>query len=92
MFPNDEIKEIQKKYNINQCYLDQNLTDTDNKSMFFVFVCNLNCNVREDEDILDILNQIFNQVPLVYELQSETNFVSSVWKTTKEYIKNGSWK
>ena len=92
MFPNDEIKEIQKKYNINQCYLDQNLTDTDNKSMFFVFVSNLNCNVREDEDILDILNQIFNQVPLVYELQSETNFVSSGWKTTKEYIKNGSWK
>ena len=41
---------------------------------------------------LDILNQIFNQVPLVYELQSETNFVSSGWKTTKEYIKNGSWK
>ena len=41
---------------------------------------------------LDILNQIFNQVSLVYELQSETNFVSSGWKTTKEYIKNGSWK
>ena len=60
--------------------------------MFFVFVSNLNCNVRKDEDILDILNQIFNQVPLVYELQSETNFVSSGWKTTKEYIKNGSWK
>ena len=29
MFQNDEIKEIYKKYNINQCYLDQNLTDTD---------------------------------------------------------------
>ena len=41
---------------------------------------------------LDILNQIFNQVSLVYELQSETNFVSSGWKTTKEYMKNGSWK
>ena len=41
---------------------------------------------------LDILNQIFNQESLVYELQSETNFVSSGWKTTKEYIKNGSWK
>ena len=29
MFPKDEVKEIYKKYNINQCYLDQNLTDTD---------------------------------------------------------------
>ena len=29
MFQNDAIKEIYKKYNINQCYLDQNLTDTD---------------------------------------------------------------
>ena len=49
MFPNDEIKDIYKKYNINQCYLDQNLTDADSASMFFVFVCDLNCNVREDE-------------------------------------------
>ena len=48
--------------------------------------------VIEKISILDILNQIFNQVPLIYELQSETNFVSSGWKTTKEYIKNGSWK
>ena len=35
MFQNDEIKEIYKKYNINQCYLDQNLTDADSTSMFF---------------------------------------------------------
>ena len=41
---------------------------------------------------LNILNQIFNQVPLVYELESETNFVISGWNTTKDYIKNGSWK
>ena len=47
---------------------------------------------KENIPRLDILNQIFNQVSLVYELQSETNFVSSGWKTTKEYIKNGSWK
>ena len=48
--------------------------------------------VIENIPILDILNQIFNQVPLVHELQSEANFVSFGWKTTKEYIKNGSWK
>ena len=49
MFPTDEIKKIYQKYKVNQCYLDQNLTDPDNTSIFFVFVCDLSCNVREDE-------------------------------------------
>ena len=31
-------------------------------------------------------------MPLLYEVNSDTNFISSVFKTTKEYIKNGSWK
>ena len=29
MFPNAETQKIYNKYRINQCYLDQNLTDTD---------------------------------------------------------------
>ena len=41
---------------------------------------------------LNILKQIYSQIPLLYELNSDTKFISSVWKTTKEYIKNGSWK
>ena len=41
---------------------------------------------------LDILNQIFNQVPLIYELKSETNFFTSGFNTTKDFIKNGRWK
>ena len=36
MFPTDEIKKIYQKYKVNQCYLDQNLTDTDSDSIFFV--------------------------------------------------------
>ena len=35
---------------------------------------------------LNILNQIFNQVPLIYELDSETNFFKSGWNTTKERL------
>ena len=31
--------------------------------------------VIENNPRLDILNQIFNQVPLIYELKSETNFL-----------------
>ena len=49
MFPNSEIQKIYTKYKINRCYLDQNLTDTDSTSMFFVFICDLDSNVREDK-------------------------------------------
>ena len=41
---------------------------------------------------LNILNHIFNQVPLIYGLESETNFLKSGWNTTKDYIKKGCWK
>ena len=41
---------------------------------------------------LDILKQIFGQMRILYELDSDTKFLSSGWKTTKEFIKNGRWK
>ena len=41
---------------------------------------------------LNILKQIYSQIPILYELNSDTNFISSGWNTIKEYIKNGSWK
>ena len=41
---------------------------------------------------LNILKQNFPQTPVLYELNSDTKFVPSGWKTTKELIKNGSWK
>ena len=41
---------------------------------------------------LNILKQIFGQIPILYEVNSNTKFISSGWKTTKEFIKNGSWK
>ena len=37
---------------------------------------------------LSILQQIFGQIPMLYELNSNIKFK----KTTKELIKNGSWK
>ena len=48
MFPNYETQKIYDKYKINWYYLDQNLTDTDSTTMFFVFICDLQCNLRED--------------------------------------------
>ena len=49
MFPNQEIQEIYRQYQVNKCYLYQNLTDTDSTSMFFVFICDLNSCVSEDK-------------------------------------------
>ena len=40
---------------------------------------------------LNVLKQIFSQNPMLYELNSTTNFISTGWKS-KELIKNGSWK
>ena len=49
MFPTDEIKKNYQKYKVKQCDLDQSLTDTDSTLVFFVFIYDLKCNVREDE-------------------------------------------
>ena len=38
MFPNAEVQEIYKKYKVNRCYLDQNLTDTDSTSIFSFYM------------------------------------------------------
>ena len=37
MFPNQEIQEIYRQYQVNKCYLYQNLTDTDSTSIFVCF-------------------------------------------------------
>ena len=49
VFPNEEIKKIYNINKINRCYLYQNLTNTGSTSLFFVFICDLNCCIREDE-------------------------------------------
>ena len=38
MFPNEEIQKIYAEFNIERCYLYQNLTDTDSTSIFFLFL------------------------------------------------------
>lgn len=41
---------------------------------------------------LNILKQNFSQIPILYELNSNTKFISCGWKTTKKLIKSCSWK
>ena len=76
MFPDQGIQEIYQKYQVGKCYLYQNLTDTDSTSMFFVFICNLNCSVSEDKArniIFDVMlkSKIFDQLDLSAEFYEQ---------------------
>ena len=48
-FPDNEIQQIYDYYQIEKCFLYQNLTDTDSTSLFFTFICKLECFVVESE-------------------------------------------
>ena len=48
--------------------------------------------VLESIPRLDILKQIFAQTSILHELNSDTKLLSPDLKTTKELIKNSSWK
>ena len=49
MFPNQDVQKIYQNYKINKCYLRQNVTDTDSTSLFFIFICDLNCCIKESD-------------------------------------------
>ena len=86
MFPNAEIQKIYDKYQINQCYLGQNLTDTDSKSIFFVFLCNLQSNIREYKArivIFEVMlkNKLFDRLDLSAEYFEQFNCRNKdLWK------------
>ena len=46
-FPDDKVKGIFDKNDIEKCFLYLNLTDTDSCSMFFIFICKLECCIPE---------------------------------------------
>ena len=76
MFPNQEIQEIYQQYQVNKCYLYQNLTDTDSTSMFFVFICDLNSCVSEDKArniIFDVMlkSKVFDRLDLSAEFYEQ---------------------
>ena len=72
MFPNEEVQNIYNRHKIDKCYLDQNLTDTNSSSVFFVFICNLLCNLKEDEArdmIFEIMikSKLFDRIDLLVD-------------------------
>ena len=48
-FPNKDTQLIYDFYQIEKCFLYQNLTDTDSTSLLFVFICNLKSTLPESE-------------------------------------------
>ena len=48
-FPDGEIQEFFEYYQIEKCFLHQNLTDTDSTSLSFNFICKVDCSVPESE-------------------------------------------
>ena len=86
MFPNTEIQKIYNKYRINQCYLDRNLTDTDSTSILFVFVSDLQSNIREDKArnvIFEVMlkSKIFDRLDLSVDCFAIELSKPKTWKT-----------
>ena len=79
MFPNQEIRDIYQKCQIEKCYLYQNLTDTDSTSIFFVFICDLNCFVSKEKARNIIFEVMLKSkrflIVLIYWLNFMTNLI-----------------
>ena len=77
-FPNEAIKEIYHQYQIQKCFLYQNLTDTDSTSLFFVFICNLESTISESKArkiIFEcmIKSKIFGRLDISHDFWKEYN-------------------
>ena len=73
MFPNETTKSIHKKYDIEKCYLYQCLTDTDSTSINFIFICNQNSIVPEQE-ARKIIFEVLITSKILHRLDLSDNF------------------
>ena len=73
MFPDDVVKEIHEKYEIQKCFLFQNLTDTDSNSLFFIFICKLSCSVNE-KTTRNIIFKLLTKSKVLKRLDLSDNF------------------
>ena len=73
MFPDDVVKEIYEKYEIQKCFLFQNLTDTDSNSLYFIFICKLSCSVNE-KTTRNIIFKLLTKSKVLNRLDLSDNF------------------
>ena len=85
MFPNQEIKKINKRYKINTCYL----TDTDITSKFFVFICNLDSSISKDK-ARDIIFEVIIESKIFYRLDLSAELWEQLNSRNKD-LKEASW-
>ena len=79
-----------------KCYLYQNLPGTDSTSIFFVFICNLNCSVREDKarKIISeamLKSKVFHQLDLSAEFYEQFDCRNESLKNELVYLKLKDW-
>ena len=75
-FLNETIKEIYHKYQIQKCFLYQNLTDTDSTSLFFVFICDIECSLPESE-----ARKVIFECMIKSEIFERLDISHDFWKT-----------
>ena len=91
VFPDDIVKEIYTKDEIQKCFLFQNLTDTDSTSLYFIFICKLSCFVNE-KTARNIIFEVLTKSKVLNRLDLSGNFgeqfnvqnklVCMKWKTS----------
>ena len=74
-FPNEEIGRIYDYYQIEKCFLYQNLTDTDSTSLLFTFVCKFESCIPESE-ARDIIFKCLKKSKILNRLDLSDEF----WK------------
>ena len=72
-FPDDKVKGIFDKNDIEKCFLYLNLTDTDSCSMFFIFICKLECCIPESV-FRNVLFEIFKHSKIGPRLDVSDHF------------------
>ena len=93
MFPTPTILKIYHKYDVDHCYLYQNLTDTDSTSMFFVFLCNLNSCLSGDKGrniIFEVMleSQVFDRFDLLAQFYEQFDCRNEDLKKELDYLKS----
>ena len=82
-FSDKRIRKIYNSYQIQKCFLYPNLTDTDSTSLFFNFICNVNCSVAETE-VREIIFECMKKLKIAKRLDVSHEF----WKQFEMYNKS----
>ena len=73
MFPDEEISKIFDQYEIQKCFLDQNLTETDSTSIFLILICKISCSINE-KDVRDIIFEVLTKSTILQRLDLPDDF------------------